>query len=46
MALAISSAQRSPRVPGNLTIAQFTEFVKNELDETKKILDAAGIKPQ
>jgi tripartite-type tricarboxylate transporter receptor subunit TctC len=33
-------------VPGNLTIAQFTEFVKKELDETKKILDAAGIKPQ
>lgn len=46
VALAISSAQRSPRVPGNLTIAQFTEFVKKELDETKKILDAAGIKPQ
>jgi tripartite-type tricarboxylate transporter receptor subunit TctC len=33
-------------VPGNLTIPQFTEFVKKELDETKKILDAAGIKPQ
>jgi tripartite-type tricarboxylate transporter receptor subunit TctC len=33
-------------VPGNLTIPQFTDFVKKELDETKKILDAAGIKPQ
>jgi tripartite-type tricarboxylate transporter receptor subunit TctC len=33
-------------VPGNLTIAQFTDFVKKEIDETKKILDAAGIKPQ
>ena len=33
-------------VPGNLTIAQFTDFVKKEIDDTKKILDAAGIKPQ
>jgi tripartite-type tricarboxylate transporter receptor subunit TctC len=33
-------------VPGNLTIPQFTEFVRNEIDDTKKILDAAGIKPQ
>jgi tripartite-type tricarboxylate transporter receptor subunit TctC len=33
-------------VPGNLTIAQFTEFVKNEIEETNKILQAAGIKPQ
>jgi tripartite-type tricarboxylate transporter receptor subunit TctC len=33
-------------VPGNLTIPQFAEFVKKELDETKRILDAAGIKPQ
>jgi tripartite-type tricarboxylate transporter receptor subunit TctC len=33
-------------VPGNLTIPQFTEFVKKELEDTKKILDAAGIKPQ
>ena len=33
-------------VPGSLTIPQFTEFVKKELDETRKILDAAGIKPQ
>jgi tripartite-type tricarboxylate transporter receptor subunit TctC len=33
-------------VPGNLTIAQFTEFVTKELDETRRILQAAGIKPQ
>jgi len=33
-------------VPGNLTIPQFTELVKKELEDTKKILDAAGIKPQ
>jgi tripartite-type tricarboxylate transporter receptor subunit TctC len=33
-------------VPGNLTIPQFTDFVKKELEETRKILDAAGIKPQ
>ncbi len=33
-------------VPGNLTIAQFTDFVKREIEDTKKILDAAGIKPQ
>jgi tripartite-type tricarboxylate transporter receptor subunit TctC len=33
-------------VPGNLTIPQFNDFVRKELDETKKILEAAGIKPQ
>ena len=33
-------------VPGTLTIPQFTDFVKREIEETKKILDAAGIKPQ
>jgi tripartite-type tricarboxylate transporter receptor subunit TctC len=33
-------------VPGNLTIAQFTDFIRNEIDETRKILQAAGIKPQ
>ena len=33
-------------VPGNLTIPQFTEFVRNEIEETRKILQAAGIKPQ
>ena len=32
--------------PGNLTIPQFTDFVRKELDETRKILLAAGIKPQ
>ena len=33
-------------VPGNLTIPQFTDFVRQEIEDTKKILDAAGIKPQ
>ena len=33
-------------VPGNLTIPQFTEFVRKEIEETKTILQAAGIKPQ
>jgi tripartite-type tricarboxylate transporter receptor subunit TctC len=33
-------------VPGNLTIPQFTEFVKKEIEETGAILKAAGIKPQ
>ncbi|HVJ25859.1 MAG TPA: tripartite tricarboxylate transporter substrate binding protein [Burkholderiales bacterium] len=33
-------------VPGNFSIAQFTDFVKKEIDDTKKILDAAGIRPQ
>jgi tripartite-type tricarboxylate transporter receptor subunit TctC len=33
-------------VPGNLTIPQFTEFVKKEISETGAILKAAGIKPQ
>jgi tripartite-type tricarboxylate transporter receptor subunit TctC len=33
-------------VPGNLTIPQFTEFVRKEIEETAKILQAAGIKPQ
>jgi tripartite-type tricarboxylate transporter receptor subunit TctC len=33
-------------VPGNLTIPQFTDFVKKEIEETSKILQAAGIKPQ
>jgi tripartite-type tricarboxylate transporter receptor subunit TctC len=32
--------------PGNLTIPQFTDFVKKEIEETSKILQAAGIKPQ
>jgi tripartite-type tricarboxylate transporter receptor subunit TctC len=33
-------------VPGNLTIPQFTDFVKKEIEETSTILKAAGIKPQ
>ena len=33
-------------VPGNLTIPQFTEFVRKEIEDTKKILEAAGLKPQ
>ena len=33
-------------VPGNLTIPQFTDFVKKEIEETGTILKAAGIKPQ
>jgi tripartite-type tricarboxylate transporter receptor subunit TctC len=33
-------------VPGNLTIPQFSEFVRKEIEETKTILQAAGIKPQ
>ena len=33
-------------VPGNLTIPQFTDFIRKEIDETKTILQAAGIKPQ
>ena len=32
--------------PGKLTIPQFTDFVRKEIDETKRILQAAGIKPQ
>ncbi len=32
--------------PGSLTIPEFTGFVTKELEETKKILQAAGIKPQ
>ena len=32
--------------PGNLSIAEFTDFVRKEVDETQRILKAAGIKPQ
>ena len=32
--------------PGNLTIPEFTDFVRKEIDETQRILKAAGIKPQ
>jgi len=33
-------------LPGNLSIPDFTAFVRKEVDETQKILQAAGIKPQ
>jgi tripartite-type tricarboxylate transporter receptor subunit TctC len=33
-------------VPGNMSIPEFTNFVRKEIDETQKILQAAGIKPQ
>ncbi len=33
-------------VPGSMTIPEFTAFVRKEVDETQKILQAAGIKPQ
>jgi tripartite-type tricarboxylate transporter receptor subunit TctC len=33
-------------VPGSTTIPEFTAFVRKEVDETAKILNAAGIKPQ
>ena len=32
--------------PGNLGIAEFTAFVRKEIEDTQKILQAAGIKPQ
>ena len=32
--------------PGSLTIPEFTDFVRKEIDETQRILKAAGIKPQ
>jgi len=49
---ALASADLSGRLmklgtaPGNMTIPQFTEFVRKEIKETKRILQAAGIKPQ
>ena len=33
-------------VPGGMSIPEFTNFVRKEIDETQKILQAAGIKPQ
>jgi tripartite-type tricarboxylate transporter receptor subunit TctC len=38
--------ERLGTVPGGYSIAEFTDFVRNEIDETTKILQAAGIKPQ
>lgn len=32
--------------PGNLSIPEFTAFVRKEIEDTQKILQAAGIKPQ
>jgi len=32
--------------PGNLTIEQFTDFVRREIEEARKVVRAAGIKPQ
>jgi len=32
--------------PGNTSLADFNTFVRKEIDETQKILQAAGIKPQ
>ena len=33
-------------VPGNLSIPEFTAFVRKEIEDTQRILQAAGIKPQ
>jgi tripartite-type tricarboxylate transporter receptor subunit TctC len=33
-------------VPGNMSLAEFSAFVRKEIDETQKILKAAGINPQ
>jgi tripartite-type tricarboxylate transporter receptor subunit TctC len=33
-------------VPGNLSIPEFNAFVRKEIEDTQKILQAAGIKPQ
>jgi tripartite-type tricarboxylate transporter receptor subunit TctC len=32
--------------PMNMTIAEFTQFVRKEVEDTAKVLKAAGIKPQ
>jgi len=32
--------------PGSMTIPEFTEYVRKEIDETQAVLKAAGIKPQ
>ena len=38
--------QKLGTVPGNMTIPEFTAFVRKEIDDTQKVLQAAGIKPQ
>jgi len=52
----VNAALRSPDLrdrltklgtePGNMTIPQFTEYVRKEVEDTARILKAAGIKPQ
>ena len=32
--------------PGNMTIPEFTDYVRREIDDTQRVLKAAGIKPQ
>ena len=32
--------------PGSMTIPEFTEYVRREIDDTQRVLKAAGIKPQ
>jgi len=32
--------------PGNMSIPEFTEYVRKEIDDTQSVLKAAGIKPQ
>ena len=32
--------------PGNMSIPEFTEYVRKEIDDTQAVLKAAGIKPQ
>ncbi len=32
--------------PGNMTISEFTEYVRKEVEDTQRVLKAAGIKPQ
>jgi tripartite-type tricarboxylate transporter receptor subunit TctC len=38
--------QKLGTAPGNMTLPEFTAFVRKEIDETQRILQAAGIKPQ
>jgi tripartite-type tricarboxylate transporter receptor subunit TctC len=33
-------------LPGNMTVAEFTEYVRREVEDTQRVLKAAGIKPQ
>ena len=38
--------QKLGTVPGSMSIPEFSAFVRKEIDETQKILKAAGISPQ